>query len=75
MKCINCKHTLPPTVSLMRNLAICKFRENWVYMSLSYERECDKFQEMTEADREAKRQQWEIIKNPVKREINGEENE
>lgn len=55
-------------MSLFSNYARCKFKENWVYCSLNYERECDKFQEMTEADREAKRKQWESIKNPVKRE-------
>lgn len=68
MKCINCKNTLPPPVSLFSNFSRCKFRENWVYMSLSYERQCDKFQEMTEEDRQAKRRQWEVAKNPVKRE-------
>ena len=73
MKCLNCKHTVPPPVSLIRNFAKCKFSENWVYWSLNYERECDKFKEMTEADREAKRKVWELVKNPIKKEKESED--
>ena len=75
MKCLNCKHTEPPPMSLFSNFCRCKFKENWVFCSLNYERQCDKFQQVTDAEKLAKRAQWELVKNPVKREKNGEENE
>lgn len=68
MKCLNCLHTEPPPVSLMRNLANCKYSEKHVYFSLSWERECPKFKEMTDSEREAKRKVWELVKNPPKKE-------
>ncbi len=60
-------------MSLFSTFCRCKFSENWVYWSLNYERDCPKFQQMTEQDKEAKRKVWELVKNPIKREK--EENE
>lgn len=66
MKCLDCIRIQPPPRG-MPGQCQCPRDPNGTTKSLRYERQCEDFRQMTEPEREAKREQWKRILNPPKR--------
>jgi len=66
MKCIDCKRIEPPPRG-MPGYCKCPGDPTGMFKSLRYERQCEKFIQMDDAQRAAKREAWDRVWNPPKR--------
>ncbi len=71
MKCINCANFRFKNSELEKNdmpllgYGRCGFnKQNYYYVSYKYERNCDKFIEVSELEIEARREEFKEIRNP-----------